>query len=126
MSQLPESLRCRRLGFNEHGRREITVTPHLSEAIKQKKVVSNSAKAFNEVRSHIKFGMLSKISFNLPVKTSVIGGPAPQKYPLWLWWCALKTTPGLKQKEAAVAPRESIITNQIFSSSQPNIPADGG
>lgn len=74
MSQLPESLRYRSLSFNDHGRHEITVTPHLSEAIKQR-VVSNSAKAFNEVRSHIKFGMLSKISFNLPMKTSVIGVP---------------------------------------------------
>lgn len=89
MSQLPERLTCRSLRFNELGRHEITVTPHLSEAVKPE-VVSNSAKGFNEVRSHINFGMLSKISFNLPVKTSVIGGPALQRHPLQLWWRALK------------------------------------
>ena len=85
MSQLFIGLRYCCLSFNDHGQQEITVTPHLTEAIKQK-VISNSAKGFNEVRSHIKIGMLSKISFNLPMKTSVNGGPAVQKYPLWLWW----------------------------------------
>lgn len=74
MSQLFKSLRYR-LSFNDHGQQEITVTPHLSESIKQK-AVSNAAKSFNEVRSHIKIGMLNKISFILPMKTSVIGGPA--------------------------------------------------
>lgn len=74
MSRLPKSLKCRR--FNERGRHDITVTSHLREAVKQK-AVSNCAKGFNEVRSHINSGMLSKISSGTPAKTSVIGGLAP-------------------------------------------------
>ena len=67
---------CLRKGFDnmyiEQGQLQMTATPHLSEA-RNHKVVSNPAKSFNEVRSHIKYGMLSKTSIGLPMKTNVVG-----------------------------------------------------
>lgn len=62
------------------------------------------------------------------MKTSVIGGPAPPKYPLWLRWRTFNYTWFETEKSSrdtsSGGTTESIITNQIFSCGRPNLPAD--
>lgn len=59
---------------------EFTVRAHLSETVKQRRKkennISNRARGSNEVRRHIKFGMLSLKVIQLA--RSAHGGMAPQ------------------------------------------------